>query len=98
MFRFTIEHIGILLCAGAIAIVAYLVEYCLFWVVGITLSDTISKYPLVAQFYDWFQIGTAMLTLVGASIWAIFSFREFMKLVVYGIPKQRKGGNDNDIS
>lgn len=74
-FRFYrgIDYLTLFLYVGAVAVGAVAVDYGLVHVIELTLEPAISSNQIVAQFFDWFQIGSAFLVFVAAFIHALFS-------------------------
>ena len=59
--------------AAVVAFGAMLADWFLIYLLKLIFANTISNYPAISMMFDWFQIGSAFLTLVSAFIFAIFS-------------------------
>ncbi len=68
-----LDYLVLFLYALVIALGAFVADYVLAMVLSWLLEPTVSKYTEVATLFDWFQIGSASLTLVVAFAIAFFS-------------------------
>jgi len=58
---------------AVVSIGALAADYLILLVIERTVATAVSKYPVVSQAFDWFQIGSAFLILVAAITHALFS-------------------------
>ncbi len=68
-----LDYLSLFLYALIVAVGAFLADFILIAVLEFLIASTISKYPVVAIAFDWFQIGSASLTLVTAFVFVLFS-------------------------
>jgi len=68
-----LDYLSLFLYALVISTGALVVDYVLFLVIKLVVSDAVAGYPVVTVWFDWFQIGSAFLVFIVAFIHAIFS-------------------------
>jgi hypothetical protein len=56
-----------------VSICALLVDYILILVLSLLVADDIEKFPIIAQAFIWFKIGSGFLIFIAAIVHSFFS-------------------------
>ena len=72
-FYKTLDFFVLIIYVLIVSLSSFLADYFMILVIEFFLSDDISKYSVVSQFFDWYKIGTALLVFIVAMLHAIYS-------------------------
>lgn len=68
-----LDYLTLFLYVVVVSVGALLADYLIVFAVERTVASAVAKYPVVALAFDWFQIGSAFLVMMGAATHAVFS-------------------------
>lgn len=80
-FYMGLDFLTLFLFAFLVAIIAFLTNFALVYVLELIISPVLETYPAVASSFDWFQIGLASLSLFGAFLFVLLSAWSQMRYV-----------------
>ena len=72
-FYRALDYLTLFLYVTVVSIGALVADLLIVYVIALTVKGAVSKYNVVAVAFDWFQIGSAFLVLIGALTHACFS-------------------------
>jgi hypothetical protein len=73
LFYRALRYLALFLYVAVVSIGSLVIDYLITVAIERTVASSIMKYPVVAQFYDWFQIGSAFLIFCAAFVHALYS-------------------------
>lgn len=68
-----LDYLTLFAYVVVVTVGALVANYLIIFAIERTVAETVSKYTVVSKAFDWFQIGSAFLIMIGAAIHAIFS-------------------------
>jgi hypothetical protein len=69
----TLDYLTLFVYVVIVSVCALAADYIIVLAIKRTVSAAVTQYKVVSQAFDWFQIGSAFLVLVGATTHAFFS-------------------------